>query len=397
MTGEFEYDIAISFAGEQRRYAKQIAEYIRDVGRCTVFFDEFERAALWGTNLSDHFAEVYERKARFCVMLVSKEYAAKVWTTVERRSAQARAIAQKEEYILPIRFDETQVPGLPGTVGYIEADKTSPSEVCRLLLAKLKPDMPPPAVRKRGRSYTLGRGISIGTVAAVVLLALVLLAGFFARNARSPVVVSFDARSDLGRAPHQPPPSRAVVHQDVSTVVRRTAAPDSDTSKLRADLSSDTGQAIVQPLQNAPVETLQQVAASVAPRRDIDVEIVGHCGHEPFSQQLVRSSVLANIEHRGFPPVIVKIVGGTEGEVSEGSGTDVRAYGHYTICRGQNPTSCPDPAPQCDTYCRFTAGGSLTANRSLAADQLAGELSRRITSTELSSSNTLEGSLCGSQ
>ncbi len=88
---------------------------------CTVFFDEYEQASLWGRNLNDHLADVYEHKARYCLMLVSKEYADKVWTTLERRSAQARALKQKEEYILPVHFDKTEVPCLPHSIGHIEA------------------------------------------------------------------------------------------------------------------------------------------------------------------------------------------------------------------------------------------------------------------------------------
>ena len=56
--------------------------------------------------------DVYREKARYCLMLVSAAYAAKVWTTHERKSAQARAFSQSAEYILPVRFDETEIPGL---------------------------------------------------------------------------------------------------------------------------------------------------------------------------------------------------------------------------------------------------------------------------------------------
>ena len=45
--------------------------------------------------------------------------ACKVWPTPELRSAQARALSQSVEYILPVRFDETEIPGLLNTVGYV--------------------------------------------------------------------------------------------------------------------------------------------------------------------------------------------------------------------------------------------------------------------------------------
>jgi hypothetical protein len=97
----FDYDVAISFAGEQRREAEGIADHLR-AASVSVFYDAYEQADLWGKNLYDHLATVYQHKARYCLMLVSAEYAAKVWTTHERQSAQARALTQNTEYILPL-------------------------------------------------------------------------------------------------------------------------------------------------------------------------------------------------------------------------------------------------------------------------------------------------------
>src|SRR3954451_1614311 len=94
MSNQHEFDVAISFAGEQRAEARDIANCLRpDI---KVFFDEFEQAKLWGIDLYEHLAEVYHRKARYCLMLVSKAYAEEVWTTHERRNAQARALHEKE-------------------------------------------------------------------------------------------------------------------------------------------------------------------------------------------------------------------------------------------------------------------------------------------------------------
>jgi hypothetical protein len=44
-----------------------------------------------------------------------------VWITHERRSAQARALQSNQEYVLPVRFDDTEIPGLLSTVMYVDA------------------------------------------------------------------------------------------------------------------------------------------------------------------------------------------------------------------------------------------------------------------------------------
>lgn len=43
---------------------------------------------------------IYQNSAKYCEMFVSKYYKEKLWTNHERESAQARAFAQSEEYLL---------------------------------------------------------------------------------------------------------------------------------------------------------------------------------------------------------------------------------------------------------------------------------------------------------
>lgn len=55
---------------------------------------------------------------------VSKAYKASIWTSHEMRSAQARAVKEKgSDYILPIKVDDTELDGLPGTIAHIDIGK----------------------------------------------------------------------------------------------------------------------------------------------------------------------------------------------------------------------------------------------------------------------------------
>lgn len=131
------YDVAISFAGEDRIVAEEIAEKLKTRG-VKVFYDDFEKADLWGKNLYDHLSFVYGEAARFCLVLISENYARKNWTNLERQAAQAKAFRQKIEYILPIRLDDTQIPGISETVGYIALKENSVDKIVDLLILKLK-------------------------------------------------------------------------------------------------------------------------------------------------------------------------------------------------------------------------------------------------------------------
>lgn len=131
------YDVALSFAGENRTYVHEVAKLLKDAG-VSVFYDEFERADLWGKNLIEHLADVYGKNSRFVVMFISKEYVEKAWTTHERRHAQERALVAQAEYILPARFDDTPVPGMTTAVSFQDLRHTTPAELALLIVAKIR-------------------------------------------------------------------------------------------------------------------------------------------------------------------------------------------------------------------------------------------------------------------
>jgi hypothetical protein len=130
------YDIALSFAGENRPYVEEVGHGLKSAG-VSVFYDSFEKANLWGKNVVEHLDEIYGQRSRFVVMFISKEYAEKAWTTHERRHAQDRALLAQSEYILPARFDDTEVSGMTSTVGFVDLRQTGPRELVDLILTKL--------------------------------------------------------------------------------------------------------------------------------------------------------------------------------------------------------------------------------------------------------------------
>jgi len=88
------YDVAISFAGPQRPLAESLAARVKEAG-FHVFFDDYYPEQLWGKNLVEYFDEVYRKQSRYCVIFMSAEYKERLWTTLERQSAQARAFHEK--------------------------------------------------------------------------------------------------------------------------------------------------------------------------------------------------------------------------------------------------------------------------------------------------------------
>jgi hypothetical protein len=131
------YDVAFSYAGEQRQYVHETYERLKGLG-VSVFYDASQIASLWGKNLYEYLSDVYNKQARYCVVFLSRQYAEKLWTKHELKSMQARAFQESREYILPARFDNTEIPGLLPTIAYIDLTKYTPSEFADLIAEKVK-------------------------------------------------------------------------------------------------------------------------------------------------------------------------------------------------------------------------------------------------------------------
>ena len=144
---DYKYDITLSFTGEDREYVEKIAQILAD-NNVKVFYDRYEEAELWGKDLGIHFEFVYRRSAKCCIPFISENYEKKIWTNYEIRNAIARAIETKEDYILPARFDDTQIDGLRTTIAYIDLRKYSPEQFAEITLKKLQKEDNAPIIQK---------------------------------------------------------------------------------------------------------------------------------------------------------------------------------------------------------------------------------------------------------
>ena len=102
------WDVALSFAGAQRDYVGQVAAALKARGvRC--FYDADEQVRLWGTHLAEELPRIYAEESAAVVVFISADYAG--GTRLERRAALARAVAEAGVYVLPARFDDSEMPG----------------------------------------------------------------------------------------------------------------------------------------------------------------------------------------------------------------------------------------------------------------------------------------------
>lgn len=134
----YDYDVCLSFAGENRDYVESVAAILRERG-FRVFYDKYEEVKLWGKDLYEHLDDVYRKTARYCILFISQAYRDKLWTNHERQSAQARAFRENQDYLLPVRFDDTEIPGLRETIGYIDLRHKTAEELAEMIEIKIGP------------------------------------------------------------------------------------------------------------------------------------------------------------------------------------------------------------------------------------------------------------------
>lgn len=132
-----EFDVAISFAGEDRSVAREIALSLKRQG-LRVFYDDEEQANLLGECLTEYLVEIYKNRSSYCVVLVSQHYVRKRWTRHEWKAAQARAFEEFDNaYILPIRLDDAELPGLLPTIGFLSLKAQPLKEIIGIIYEKV--------------------------------------------------------------------------------------------------------------------------------------------------------------------------------------------------------------------------------------------------------------------
>jgi hypothetical protein len=133
---ERRWDVALSFAGTERNYVGQVAAALKTRGvRC--FYDADEQVRLWGTHLAEELPRIYARESAAVVVFVSADYADRDWTRLERRAAFSQAVAKAGVYVLPARFDDSELPGLLPDVGVVDLRGYTPGQFADMVVAKL--------------------------------------------------------------------------------------------------------------------------------------------------------------------------------------------------------------------------------------------------------------------
>lgn len=130
------YDVVFSLAGKHSSFSQKLKDYLEKKGvTCWIYFDN--EAELVGKDQPAFFEELFIKKAKHCIILISDEYIGKEWTSLEKQYILSRSM-RDPNYLIPVQMDNAKLPGLSDTIGYISLKNRPPEEIGEIILKRIK-------------------------------------------------------------------------------------------------------------------------------------------------------------------------------------------------------------------------------------------------------------------
>lgn len=107
-----EFEIAISFAGQNRPLAKYIAESLQGID-VSVFLDEHYETNYLGKAWSKEFERIFVSDSSYVVCLLDSFHKEKIWPTFERECFRRRV---PDGEVIPVYLDNTVFVGIPDDI-----------------------------------------------------------------------------------------------------------------------------------------------------------------------------------------------------------------------------------------------------------------------------------------
>jgi hypothetical protein len=150
------FRIALSFPGEHRPFVEQVAEHLSAaVGREKVLYDKYYEAEFARADLDTYLQKLYHDESDLIAVFLSADYERKEWCGLEWRALRDLIKRRQTASVMPLRFDNTEIPGLFSTDGYIWIGDRSPADIAQRILERWRfnagqPPTAPPSVALPG-------------------------------------------------------------------------------------------------------------------------------------------------------------------------------------------------------------------------------------------------------
>ena len=133
------FDVALSFPGENRSYARAVADRLSLLlGRQRVFYDEYYKSQLARPNLDTLLQDIYRNRSRLIVAFLCTAYQTKDWCGIEFKAIRDILKQRDDSKVMYVRHDAGHVDGVFSTDGYIDANMHTPIEVADLIIERVR-------------------------------------------------------------------------------------------------------------------------------------------------------------------------------------------------------------------------------------------------------------------
>jgi hypothetical protein len=171
------FRVALSFPGEHRAFVGDVAEALAArVGRERILYDKYYEGEFARTDLDTHLQRLYHNESDLIAVFLSVGYDQSDWCRLEWRAVRDLIKRRRPAEVMPLRFDDTEIPGLFSTDGYVSIRDRRPEEIAALILQRLETlgDLPPTPLPPFDRKAKLSsRRVAILLSGASVFVALV--------------------------------------------------------------------------------------------------------------------------------------------------------------------------------------------------------------------------------
>jgi len=131
------FRIALSFPGEHREFVERVAHQLAArVGKERVLYDRYFEEELARLNLDTYLQALYHDQSELIAVFLCAEYEKKEWCGLEWRAVRDLIKGRQDDSVMPLRFDDTKIPGLFSIDGYISIGSRSPEEIAALILKR---------------------------------------------------------------------------------------------------------------------------------------------------------------------------------------------------------------------------------------------------------------------
>lgn len=130
------WQVALSFAGKERQYAERLAVALRERD-ISVFYDRFVDPGSIRHDLEGYLHRIYTDSSRYSVILISCAYLSGHWPMHEWRALQEKHQNGIPDYIIPVRLDDTELPGLSEPLPFLDLREASVDQIADAIRSRI--------------------------------------------------------------------------------------------------------------------------------------------------------------------------------------------------------------------------------------------------------------------